>query len=220
MQTCPWCGTNYSTFRSTCQNCGGPLPLPTEKVSLESDDHLPSPPLPPRPIPSTYAWRLLSRDGGAITALVFIVLGLVFTFVGGVLTIALGLAFSTHQGASSVAKATGLVGIPFLVIGPLFLITGGLLGTWRYRQVRQAVLVLREGQATEGQILEVAENYTVRVNYRHPWNIRYQFRVDGHSFEGSVTTLNTPGPTLQPGKRACVLYLTNAPEHNVLYPHP
>jgi len=205
MLTCPWCGTNYATFQSTCTNCGGPLPLPAGKASAETDENLPSPPLPPRPIADSYAWRLLAADGAAIAALVFVVLGLVFAIVGVVLTAAIVTAF---------------VGIPFAGLGLLFLIGGGALGVWRYQQAHQVLRVLREGEAIEGQIVEVGENYSVRVNGRYPWVIHYQFRLDGRAFEGRVTTLNTPGAGLQPGKRACVLYLPNAPEYNSLYPHP
>ncbi len=206
MITCPWCGTNYATFQSTCNHCGGPLPLPEEKVSLETDEILPSPPLAPRPISDSYTWRLMASDGGAIVAFVFLILGLVFTFVGVVLAVALGRVF--------------VVGVPFTILGPLFLITGVALGAWRYSDAHQVVHVLREGQATEGQIVDVKENYRVRVNNRYPWIIRYQFRLDGRTFEGQVSTLNTPGAGLQTGRKARVLYLPNAPKHNVLYPHP
>jgi hypothetical protein len=60
----------------------------------------------------------------------------------------------------------------------------------------------------------------VRVNNQHPWNIWYQFQVQSQSFEGKVSTLNTPGPNLQPGQPATVLYAPLAPQHNSLYPHP
>ena len=34
MVTCPWCGTNYLTFQSNCNNCGGALPVAAEKIAL------------------------------------------------------------------------------------------------------------------------------------------------------------------------------------------
>ncbi len=219
MLTCPWCGTNYAAFQSNCANCGGPLPLPAQ-VPPEADALLASPPLPPRPFSNSYAWRLLLADGAVIAAFVFIVLGLVFTSVGVVLTVALGPVFTVVRGVFTVGKATAFVGVPFAVIGPLFLIVAVALGVWRYGKARQVVRVLREGQAIEGEIIEVGQNYNVRINYQHPWVIWYQFRVDGRDFEGRVTTLNPPGAHLQEGKRAWVLYLPNALEQNVLYPHP
>ena len=220
MVTCPWCGTNYATFQSNCTNCGGTLPLPAEKVSPDADEPLPSPPLAPRPISDSYVWRLLSTDAGAIVGFVFVVLGLISTIVGVGFVVVLGSVFAFAQGVSAAGGITAIIGIPFAVLGLLFLIVGGALGVWRYNQARQVVRVLRQGQATEGQIVELRENYRVRVNLRHPWIIQYQFRLGGRTFMGRVTTLNRPGPGLQPGKRVNVLYLPDAPEHNVLYPHP
>ncbi len=205
MVTCPWCGTNYASWQSNCKNCGGPLPIPGDKGGSESDEILPSPPLPPRPIADSYAWRLLSSDGGAIVALVFLILGFVFTSLGGGLIL---------------GRVTAPVGIVFGTIGPLFLIVALGLGFWRYSRARRTVKVLREGQATEGRILDVRQNYHVRVNNRYPWVVRYTFQAEGRTLEGQVSTLNTPGPSLQAGKKASILYLPNSPENNALYPHP
>jgi hypothetical protein len=72
----------------------------------------------------------------------------------------------------------------------------------------------------EGQISQVEQNFQVRVNMRNPWVIWYQFHLGGQSYEGHVSTFNTPGPSLQPGQPAYVLYLPQSPERNVLYPHP
>ncbi|MGH2581874.1 MAG: hypothetical protein ACRDFQ_03135 [Anaerolineales bacterium] len=61
--TCPWCGTNYTSFQTNCSNCGGTLPAPTEvhppaevkrgKIELQM------PPAPPREISDTYARRIM-----------------------------------------------------------------------------------------------------------------------------------------------------------------
>jgi hypothetical protein len=80
--------------------------------------------------------------------------------------------------------------------------------------------VLREGEATLGQIIEVQENYSVRINGRHPWVIRYQFHTGGRDCNGSIATMNQPGPVLQTGQAAYILYLPAAPEWNSIYPHP
>jgi len=88
---------------------------------------------------------------------------------------------------------------------------------WRKQMTLQ---VLRQGQATRGQIDTVEENYNVRVNRRHPWAIGYHFQVAGRNYAGKETTLNRPGPHLQPGRAVSVLYLPDTPEHHALYPHP
>ncbi len=163
------------------------------------------PPAPPRPISNRYAWRLLYSDGWAIAALVFLLLGLIFGMVGMGLTLGIITAF---------------VGIPFLFLGLAFLAGGVGLLVWRYQSAQKVVMVLREGQATRGQILDLQENYSVRVNGRHPWVIRYGFQVNGESHEGQLTTLNQPGQQLQSGKAVCILYLSGAPQWNSIYPHP
>jgi len=177
---------------------------PVPEASLP-EASLPTPPPPPRSISDSYAGRLLLTDGWAIVAFVFGLLGAIFTVVGTVLTLGIITAF---------------VGIPFAGLGLLFLGGGGAVAVWRYQEAQKIVAVLRAGEAAEGQIVQVEENLNVRINQRHPWTIRYQFRVGGQEYEGRVSTLNVPGGGLQPGKRACVLYLPNAPGQNMLYPHP
>jgi hypothetical protein len=144
-------------------------------------------------------------DGLSVLALVFSILGAIFTLVGFVMTVAIITAF---------------VGLPFLVLGLGFLISGLAVGQSRYKRARQTVEVLKTGDAVEGQIVGVEENLNVRINQQHPWKIRYQFQALGRAYDGEVSTLNVPGPALQPGQRAWVLYLPNTPEHNSLYPHP
>ena len=90
----------------------------------------------------------------------------------------------------------------------------------RYQQAQKVVDVLRIGEATHGQIVEVQEDYSVLINGRHPWSIRYQFQVNGQGHEGKVTTLNPVGDKLQEGKLVCILYLPTTPQWNSIYPHP
>jgi len=206
MIICPWCGTNYLAFQSNCKNCGGPLQAVEETIgSSVSTENLPMPPSAPRPISESYVWRLLSTDGWSIAALVFGLVGIVFSLVGAGLTIGILTAF---------------VGLPFLLLGLTFLGAGGGVLIWRYQETQKVVKVLREGEATLGQIVDIQENYSVSVNGRHPWIIRYQFQANGQGQEGQVTTLNQPGQQLQEGKAVRVLYLQTAPQWNSIYPHP
>ena len=210
MITCPWCGTNYTTFQSNCKNCGGPLPATSEVAAPEPrfsqpEAIYPEPPPAPRAISPNYVWRLLSTDGAAIVAFVFLLVGAIFTFVGFILTIAIVTAF---------------IGIPFAALGLIGLVLGGRIGRSRYQAMQDIVEVLKSGQAAAGEIVNVEENLNVAVNHQHPWTITYQFQVGGQDRQGNVSTLNVPGASLQPGKKAWVLYLPEAPEHNTLYPHP
>jgi hypothetical protein len=178
---------------------------PAAPEASQPEEHYPKPPPAPRAISQNYVWRLLSTDGGGIVAFVFLLLGAIFTFVGFILTVAIITAF---------------VGIPFALLGLIFLAVGGGVGRSRYQTMQRTVEVLKNGQAAAGEIVNVEENLYVRVNQRHPWTLTYQFNVGGQEHQGKVTTLNVPGASLQPGKKAWVLYLPGTPEHNTLYPHP
>jgi hypothetical protein len=206
MVTCPWCGTSYPVFQSNCKNCGGVLPPAAESAAAAaSPEELPTPPAPPRTIADSYIWRLLSADGGAITALILGFIGIIFTLLGAGLTLGVVTAF---------------VGIPFWLIGVVMLGIGLWLFIPRYQDTQMVVRVLREGEATRGEVIDLQEDTSVSINDRHPWIIRYQFSVNGQSQEGKVTTLNPPGQPLQVGKAVCVLYLPAAPQWSSIYPHP
>jgi hypothetical protein len=205
MVTCPWCGTSYEEFQSSCGRCGGPMAIPGGQTAAGAEESPQVPPPPPRPIADRYVWKLLASDGWGIAALVFGILGAVFTLVGAALTLGIVTAF---------------VGIPFLALGLLFLGGGAAVAVWRYQTARKIVGVLQTGEAVEGQITQVEQNLSVQVNGRSPWIIQYQFQSAGQTYTGRVSTLNTPGEALQPERRAYILYLPQEPQRNVLYPHP
>jgi len=163
------------------------------------------PPPAPRPIADNYAWKLIFSDGWAITSLIFLFIGGIFTLVGGGLTLGIVTAF---------------VGIPFLLLGIGFLVAGVIILRQRLQKAQATVNVLREGQDVLGQVTSVDMNYSVRVNGRHPWTIRYSFQAAGKNYEGQVTTLNEPNSSLKRGTDAYILYLSETPENNALYPHP
>ena len=66
MITCPWCGTNYTSFQPNCDNCGGSLPLPPETAAVPSTRSLPAPPPPPRNVPRQAVWHILFSDGHVV----------------------------------------------------------------------------------------------------------------------------------------------------------
>jgi hypothetical protein len=166
---------------------------------------MPPPPPAPRPFANSYIWRLVFSDGWAITGFVFLLLGGIFTILGALLTIGVITAF---------------VGIPFLAFGLPFLAVGILVFSVRHKKAQTTVQVLREGQAASGQIDSVERNYSVRVNGRNPWIIKYSFQVMGQDYKGEVSTLNDPASIFRPGIPAHVLYLPDQPRLNALYPHP
>lgn len=174
-------------------------------VSTDSDEILQTPPLPPRAISDRYVWRIFFSDGWWITSLILGILGVVFFPLGAGLTIGLITAF---------------VGIPFLFLGIGFLIAGGWVAVWRYQIAQKIVNVLRVGVAVRGQVTDVQQDYSVMVNGRNPWVIRYQFQANGQSVEGNVTTFNSLAQQFQAGKAVSVLYLPEDPKWSSIYPHP
>ena len=205
MITCPWCGTNYTSFQPNCDNCGGSLPLPPEMAPGSSPKSLVSPPPPPRDVPRQAAWHILSSDGWAISGLVFSLLGLVFVVVGIPLTVSVVAAF---------------VGLPFGGLGLVFLCGGIAVLVWRYQMAYRTVELLREGEATLGEIVSVTQNYHVRVNGRYPWTVGYDYEVDGRLYNGRVTTLSMPDLSQQPGSPVYVLHMRDDPEQSTIYPSP
>jgi len=209
MITCPWCGTNYEGFQSNCDNCGGSLPLPIESTPAREEpaaQKIPlAPPLPPRQIPRKVIRRMLFTDGGVITGGIFLLIGAIFSFVGITLVLAI---------------ITLPVGLPFVGLGFIFLIVGGTLFFWRYKNAQQVDSILREGHAALGKITNVRQNYHVRVNGRYPWLIEYNFKVHGQNYQGKLSTLSQPNLSQQPGKAVYVLYQQDDPEKSTLYPSP
>ena len=132
MTICPWCGTQYSVFQSNCKNCGGPLRLIEEEIASSSAPAEPVavPPPAPRPISDSYLWRILFTDGWAVSALIFCLLGVIFSMVGAGLTLGIITAF---------------IGIPFLLLGIVFLIVAVWVLVWRTRRAQKVVTVLKGG---------------------------------------------------------------------------
>jgi len=205
MLTCPWCGTNYTSFQPNCDNCGGSLPLPPEMAPSPPAKSLVSPPPPPRHVPRQALWHIMFSDGWAISASIFSLLGLVFVVVGVPLTVSL---------------VAALVGLPFLGLGLVFLAGGIAILVWRYQTAQETVEVLREGEAVVGEIVSVIQNYQVRVNGRYPWTVKYDYEVDGRLYGGKVTTLSRPDLSQEPGTPAYVLFMPDDPGQSTIYPSP
>jgi hypothetical protein len=204
MITCPWCGSSYTKHQTNCTNCGGPLPLPVDSTAPPPPvADIAEPPAAPRTFRDNFVWRKLGAEGWVIAAGVFALVGAIFGVVGLVLTLAVVTAF---------------VGIPFALLGGAFLVGGGGVLAWRYNEAQKTLTVLRTGEATLGQIVDVYQNTSVEVNGRHPWNITYRFDAGGQTHEGKTTTLRTPGMDHQEGQPVYVLYLSADPWQNTIYP--
>ena len=203
--TCPWCGTSYTEFQSTCDQCGGSLPLPAQDAPEPVTAQPVAPPPPPRQVPRRTVWRILLADAWMISSLIFLLLGAIFFPLGVALTIAVVTAF---------------VGVPFAVIGLLFLVAAVPILVWRYKVASQTVEVLQHGRATLGEVVTVLQNYQVRINGRHPWTVIYRYDAGGQEFRGKVTTLSQPDLSQQAGQPVYVLQIPHDPGQSTIYPNP
>jgi hypothetical protein len=171
----------------------------------EEEAHPLQPPLPPRSIPPNFIWQRLLSDAWAIVCGVLVLLGAIFTMLGVVLTLGIITAF---------------VGIPFVFTG-LPLLLSGCVGIYlRYEQTKKLVNVIQYGQAVQGRITTVEQDFSVQINQRYPWVIQYTFTVLGQAWQGKVKTLRQPDAQTQKGAEVYILYLSNDPTQNSLYPHP
>ena len=205
MITCPWCGTHYKAFQSTCRQCGGTLPLPRDETAGTAGSGLQVPPPPPRQVPRNYIQRILLTDPVATVAGILTLIGTIFLAVG------LGLI---------VPAATAVIGLVFTLLALCFLAVSVPLLAWRHGRAKELADILREGTPALGKIVSVYQNYHVRVNGRFPWSIVYRFGAAGQEFEGRVSTLSMPDLSQQAGKPAYVLYARENPAKNTIYPHP
>jgi Protein of unknown function (DUF3592) len=115
--------------------------------------------------------------GVGIVALVFSILGVVFTTVG------LGLAtFVRPQ----------VIGITFLCIGSGILTVGVMLAAIRVAAIRRRARLLETGLESRGTIVDVAQNPLVRVNGRHPWVVRYRYEMQGCEYHGNERMMDLP----------------------------
>jgi hypothetical protein len=205
MITCPWCGTNYTSFQPNCDNCGGSLPLPPETAPTPSSRALSAPPPAPRNVPRRAVWRILFGDGWTTSALVSTVLGFVFTAGGLFLT---------------VSEAAAPDGVRFAGLGLVFLCGGLALLVWRCRVCARTIEVLREGEATLGEIVSVVQSDQARVDGRYPWTVEYDYEVGDDLYSGKVTTLSQPDLSQQPGSPVYVLFTREDPAQSTIYPSP
>ncbi len=195
--TCPWCGQRNPADALECRSCGGPLPV-------SGSDPGPEPPPPPRQLPKGYKNRVLWKNApGNAIGLVFAVIGIsllcIFAPVGLI------------SGLLPILCIGGGMGVIFALIG------GGLL----YTGVRNGLRKIRPyelGYAAIGEITEIYRDTSMEVNGRNPWAVRYQFEADGQLYEGKATTWKYAPNLHKSGDRVHVLYLTEDPEQNALYP--
>jgi hypothetical protein len=159
--------------------------------------------MPPRQVPKMALVRLLRNEPSAILGGIFLLVGLVIL---GLVTIAMYPVFRLPD-----SLFFTLFNLGFVVFGAIFFLRG-------LQKSLQTVKILRDGQATLGEISDVSLNYRVRINKRHPWVIQYSFKVFGSEYQGKLSTLSQPDADQETGNAVYVLYHPDDPKKNTLYP--
>ncbi len=196
---CPWCGQRTSENALECRKCGGPLTPPI------GDDPGPSPPLPPRKLPAGYKRRMFLTNS-AIT-----LVGLIFLLVGFPLGVVFTILGITLPGMWLFIVIGGSLGTIFTLLGVGMLYFG-------IKQARGKIRPYEHGQATVGEVIDIYRDYSISVNGRNPWAILYSFDVHGQPYEGKVTSWKYSPKTQAAGNKVYVLYMTDDPDQNVIYP--
>lgn len=107
---------------------------------------------------------------------------------------------------------------PFAAFFLIFAFVGAPLFISAWRSNAREIRAFTHGASTVGRVVEFGPDYSVRVNGRHPTRLRWEFDVDGKTYNGSLTHMD--GHVLRPlvaGTRVPVLYDKNDPRANTLY---
>jgi hypothetical protein len=144
--------------------------------------------------------REFLTSGLGIVALVFTILGVVFTGTGLVL-------------ALNVWPES--IGITVLCSGGSILAVGLVLGAIRLSALRRRAWLLVTGLESRGTIVDLAQNTLVRLNGRHPWVVRYRYEVQGCEYRGRETMMDLPTEYEQ-GATVAVIYDPMRAEVSVL----
>jgi Protein of unknown function (DUF3592) len=145
-------------------------------------------------------------SGSGVVALVFSILGL--AFLGGGAGVAL-VRLATW------GEPQWVVSVAFLSLGAVFAAVGLALGWRRIASLRRRDSLRKHGRPATGTIVSAEPNASVRVNRRHPWFVRYEYNVEGVSYQGTESTFDLPRK-LEPGAQIGIRYDGEDPRRNTL----
>jgi hypothetical protein len=109
---------------------------------------------------------------------------------------------------------TGYFGL-FTVLFPAI---GALLLLMAVRSRRRAIRAFVRGEPTVAKVVYAGPDRSVEINGRHPFQVVWQFQVDGTTYEGSVSSMDVF--LIQPLSRASelvVLYDRDDPRASTVY---
>ena len=193
---CTFCHLPNPLSAQRCGGCGAPMAgaaLPSLLVEVP-------------PAPRKTNWKLLWSDGGSSFMLLW---GALFGGIGG----GLGALFMVIGTLTLLLPMAAIGFFVFLVFGG---IGGGVFGLGFYRS-RARNQIWKHGVAIEGSVLSVEENFSVRINGRHPWIVRYRFRWPDGDKEAEMSLLDPRLRNVQEGTLLRVLVDPQDPLQSLVY---
>lgn len=167
-------------------------------IHYEPSDERPGPA--PRPIPS--------GTNGTAGGLVMMLVGSIFAAVATIM-IFVGL------GTFLAGNGEGL----FMIFFPMIHLTIGvglLIVPLRGRSKRRELV--RDGSVAVATIASTGYNRSVKINGRNPYQITFDFEVDGRKFSGKRSTMNKAVTRHSTNDRIWVIYEPEDPSHNMEWP--
>jgi hypothetical protein len=140
---------------------------------------------------------------------VLTILGVVFTAVGGSLTVA---------GAVCLFVAPLLVAAILGGIGAIFTLIGVLSLTSGLKRGRRRIAALMYGVPAEGEIVSVRLDTSETINNRNPWSIEYAFDVNGVRQTGRVQSWSHSDGERKAGEPVWVVYLVDDVSDSTIWP--
>jgi hypothetical protein len=106
----------------------------------------------------------------------------------------------------------------FSIFSFLFPIIGAAMLGWAIRSNRREIRAFREGVPTKGLVIKRGEDTTTEINGKHPFEVHWEFQVDGTTYKGKLSNMNRA--ILQqalPEEEVLVLYDPKNPAVNTVW---
>jgi hypothetical protein len=158
--------------------------------------------------------REFFASASGILALVLTILGVVFFAAGAVMTV-VGVLSQVTDAPSALDGTLWGLGAVFLTVGAVAGVVGIVIGMRRRRSLRLREQLRTHGHSADATIVEVSQDFRVRVNRHHPWRIQYRYEVGGVAYEGYDTMFEKPAEYVA-GTRVVARYDRNNPAQSTL----
>lgn len=114
-----------------------------------------------------------------------------------------------------------IIGVIFTVVffwTILFPIVGIFLWIYGYKQARNRLAALRQGEPTVGTITAVYEDTTKHINNRHPIAIKYTYETPEGSFDGKAEAWDRGHLDRPVGEQIWVVHNPTDPQVHAIWP--